>query len=353
VNAGQPGKPITFKAYPGETPILHASIGVRPGLPNTDYVTIDGFTVDGEEINIHGFDPTVRVKGVLVQNNTVSGLYNPVNDNIDGIRVDNTSYTTVRNNRVSNVHNVVHNPNAAGIKLYNNDHAVVENNEIFDTDVAIHDKQQGEFNTYRRNLIHDCHGGNDAILFQNGVAGFMVQGNQVYENIVYTCPSGIGFWAGEQDAPINDTSVYNNTFDLTNAGAMSTPGVGTNERFWNNIVSRPVSTSGSDLTTYDDPPVSIGLADYNLFAVQPRILVGQYLTNRQFTTLSSWQSYSGKDTHSMVGTPLFVNQANRNYHLQPGSPALGTGRVGGVSTGAAVNMGAYTTGTEVIGPIGP
>lgn len=352
MNAGQPGKPITFKAYPGETPILHASIGVRPGLPNTDYVTIDGFTVDGEEINIHGFDPTVRVTGVLVQNNTVSGLYNPVNDNIDGIRVDNTSYTTVRNNRVSNVHNVVHNPNAAGIKLYNNDHAVVENNEIFDTDVAIHDKQAGEFNTYRRNLIHDCHGGNDAILFQNGVAGFMVQGNQVYENIFYNCLRGIGFWSGA-GAPINTTSIYNNTFDTTAAGAFHTPGNGSNERFWNNIVSRPTAASGNDVGTYDDPPVSIGLADYNLFAVQPRILVGLYLTNRQFTTLSSWQSYSGKDTHSMVGTPLFVNQANRNYHLQPGSPALGTGRVGGVSTGAAVNMGAYTTGTEVIGPIGP
>jgi hypothetical protein len=41
-------------------------------------------------------------------------------------------------------------------------------------------------------------------------------------------------------------------------------------------------------------------------------------------TLAEWQA-SGQDPHSLVGDPLFVDPANHDFRLQPGSPALKLG----------------------------
>jgi hypothetical protein len=356
-NSGQPGSPITFKVYPGHMVIFdnkgnrNPTIGTCGRAPATNHIVIDGFTfTNGAHIRIQGPEPTQRIRGVIVQNNTVSGLWLSVNDNVDGIRVDNTSFTTVRNNRIYNIHNAAHSPNAAGIKLYNSDHAVVEHNEIFDVDAGIHDKQSGEFNVYRRNLIHEFV--TVGILFQNGGSGNKVHGNQVYENIIHNGENGIGFWSAS-DGLITDTSVYNNTFADYTGGATHTPAHGGNSRFWNNILYRTAEITGYDFATYDDPPVSIALSDYNLFAMGPKILIGLYQTNRLLSSLKNWQSYSGRDRKSLAANPLFVNPGKRDFRLSPTSPALRAGRAGGVTTGAVVNIGAYTTGTEVIGPKKP
>ncbi len=44
------------------------------------------------------------------------------------------------------------------------------------------------------------------------------------------------------------------------------------------------------------------------------------------TTLKKWQSH-GYDLHSIIATPaqLFVDPANNNYQLKPGSPAIDKG----------------------------
>ncbi|MBI2854061.1 MAG: hypothetical protein HYX87_03960 [Chloroflexi bacterium] len=39
-------------------------------------------------------------------------------------------------------------------------------------------------------------------------------------------------------------------------------------------------------------------------------------------TLDEWRKTYGFDRNSLVGDPLFVDPANRNYSLRPGSPAL-------------------------------
>lgn len=40
-------------------------------------------------------------------------------------------------------------------------------------------------------------------------------------------------------------------------------------------------------------------------------------------TLASWQQETGNDRHSIVADPLFVDPENGDFHLKPGSPAIG------------------------------
>ena len=66
---------------------------------------------------------------------------------------------------------------------------------------------------------------------------------------------------------------------------------------------------------------------------------------RTFDTLAAWRAGMGFDLASRNADPLFVNRSSRNYRLAIGSPGLSAGRYGD-------NIGAYPTGSEVIGPTG-
>lgn len=351
-NSGAPGSPITFKAYPGHTVILDTKGTLsNPAIGSylRSYIVVDGFTIPnpGDKGIIVKGEAGQRVQGVVIQNNTISGVWRPDNDNTDAIRIEQTSNTLARNNRIFNVHQGANTPNAAGVKLYFSDHAVIENNEIYDVGAGIVEKLNGEFNTYRRNLIHDCT--NMGILIENAASGDNVRGNQAYENVIYNCPIGVA-QVSSADGPVRDTSIYNNVFVTFSDTGRYLPEFGSNTRAWNNIYYRIVSTRG-DFFTYDDPPLSIGLSDYNMFVLGPTIIVGLYQTGKIYTSLTDWQKATGWDKNSLVADPLFVDPQRGDFRLAPTSPAIGAGRVGGVSTGAVVNMGAYPTGTEVIGII--
>ena len=47
-----------------------------------------------------------------------------------------------------------------------------------------------------------------------------------------------------------------------------------------------------------------------------------------FTTLVEWQQESGKDLHSIFADPMFVDPANNDFRLKPGSPNIGAGENG-------------------------
>jgi len=90
----------------------------------------------------------------------------------------------------------------------------------------------------------------------------------------------------------------------------------------------------------------LSLSDYNLaFPTWEVTYKGS-----TYNSLESWLGL-GFDSHSLNNDPLFVNRTIHDYHLQAGSPAKNAGRVSGTGDGAVISMGAYSTGTEVIGPI--
>jgi hypothetical protein len=62
-------------------------------------------------------------------------------------------------------------------------------------------------------------------------------------------------------------------------------------------------------------------AHHNVFAGTLRVIWG----GSTFTTLSAWQSATGRGASSHVGDPRFVNAATGDYTLQASSPAVDTG----------------------------
>ena len=69
-------------------------------------------------------------------------------------------------------------------------------------------------------------------------------------------------------------------------------------------------------------------------------------------SFAGWKSATGGDAHSTTNTtnPFTNNGANAlQYQISPGSPAYQTGRVGGVSSGAVCNVGAWDGTVTQIG----
>lgn len=347
VNSGTPGNPIAFRAYSGHTVVLdNGSTFDCPAIGSRDrnHIIIDGFTIP------HPSNRGILVwgaSGVIVENNTIHGLRGVGGDNTDGIRIENVTTSIIRNNLIFDIRNESLNGNDAGVKMYSVDNTILENNEIHGASAGLYDKSGGVSNTFRRNYVHDMIGDRRCIGLGSGVAAI---GDKVYENILVGCNKAV-----DTDAAAN-IEIFNNTFVSYTGSALNGPEDGViNLRAWNNIFYRPSNTAGNDFHTYDDPPTSLALSDFNLYyttlseAREPEILVGRNSSSRTFTTLSGWQNAYGRDLQSRVADPLFVDPQNGDFRLAPGSPALGAGRVGGVSTGAVVNVGAYTTGSERIG----
>src|SRR2546423_547958 len=84
--------------------------------------------------------------------------------------------------------------------------------------------------------------------------------------------------------------------------------------------SAPTSPRGSVLTYA--MAVSGFQSDYN-------IVVNRFSVNGGTTTitLSAWRTKTGQDLHSAISDPaaLFVDPANNDYRLKPGSPAANAG----------------------------
>jgi len=125
---------------------------------------------------------------------------------------------------------------------------------------------------------------------------------------------------------------------------------------WNNLYADEGFTPAS---TYSYTTFNLDFStkwDYNIYGGHN--LYGTVPSGTQsssgfvgYSSLAAWQSATGVDAHSTSTTtnPFTNNGAFQlQYQVQSGSTAYQTGRVGGVSTGAACNVGAWDgTVTEI------
>jgi hypothetical protein len=349
-NSGTPTYPIIFRSYPGHQTNLTADGAVIGGKDGTNNVVWDGFILYNVVPNLD-FAPAVAIRSgshdMVVMNNEIIGETAPTCDrcNYAGISFngqDGTVYNLViRNNRIHGF--IWQDPNVAGILMYQWNDSIFENNEIYDC-VSMGIFAKGNFatgNIYRYNLIHDVRIGID---FYH--EAYPTDWNLIYQNIIYNCGYvGIAFDPRADNAGLHNADFYNNLLYNCSDSAFLVGDPGTGLDFFNNIIS----DTPTPIFIANKPGIEV-TSDYNGFNSYSNFVY--YGTN--VGRLSGWQTASGNDINSLEVDPLFFDVANRDFHLQPGSPMINAGMDvwdydNDDDTSERINMGPYITGDEVIG----
>jgi hypothetical protein len=196
----------------------------------------------------------------------------------------------------------------------------------------------------------------------NAMMGFSKTGggliaNSIHHNIV---KGGYLYDCYPTNQTSNGMSCYNNTLDL----AGGSPGVGM--RFEEASGSTGIFSCYNNLF-YDNGATGVGygynvcnvdgfsVCDYNIYGMLNKF--GAYGANGSASgpnpqTFVSWKSATGRDAHSSTNSanPFTKNGVDAlQYQVQSGSPAYKTGRIGGLSSGAVCNVGAWDGTVTQIG----
>ncbi len=367
--SGTPNAWITYQAYPGQHPVIQvgnntwswAGIAVSAPSPNngvtsTGYIVISGFEVIGNNANVswakaqananNGSDATTNSTGIdiglewtapapwtatspanthhiVVQNNVVHD--NP----LGGIGVAGSDYTTVQGNTVYG--NSLYSPYAgSGISIW--DAHNIDTNpgyHVFVVGNISHDNVEYIGNMYYNGGITD---GNGIIIDSNRVASFsgrtLVANNLIYNN------GGSGIHAfNSQHADFMFNTAYMNNSNIQEGEIFSN--TGTDIQIMSNIM---YARSGSYV---------------NSNCSNDGTVVSNYNTEFNGTAYGCGSPANplAQGSHDHFSNPLFVNGApiGGNFHLQSGSPAIGTGNpalipsmnLDGTYRSAAPNSGAY------------
>lgn len=371
VNSGTASAPIVFVA---DGPVLLTySSGGGPviGANGRQFITWRGpFTIDEATAPSRPDTGPVVVSGssnIVIDGCRIIG--DPANTPIDNhaaIYTMEVRDLTIRNCRISGIkgnHNVM---NAAGVMFYRTGRVTIEHNEFFDLGTAVSIKAPDYggvpefFDWYivRNNLVHHAV---MAVAIHN--TGPLTAANpvRVYHNVMHSPierwgPSGphpsVGvMWKAFNSDPSIDARfgwVYQNTFVgvsyclFMNGNTILNAG----HRARNNLCAQTTTFAvawGSTMSTLTP----------NNFDFDRQLYQGGSFYTGSTLSLASWQAL-GPDRQSIAADPLFVSATD--FRLQASSPARTLGidtfdLDGDGNTTETIPVGAYVTGTEVIGPI--
>ena len=377
VAAGTAGSPTVIKSVNPRAAVLNlrSSGGVRRRLAAIGqfslggYVTIDGLTVTGGAfwlMSFWGNSPTNYAQfasGIIVQNCHLYDSVLPVQDNNPAIWLDRCMNPIVRNNLIHDITGAGSSYGPCAVMTLSVRGLVMEYNEVYNTRAFIHDKHNDGQGGYasdgfivRNNYVHDIADaafvGLDTEYHSSSPPGPYLD-SRIYNNVFVGCGAG---WYCKVNAPTRmSVLIYNNTFVLTrnlsgdNGGWWGPSATAANKiSYYNNIFRR----NGFSMGYMGDLAVSagaLGTINYNIYDTTMRVnILSPLNTNSSSTTvtpyssLASWRSASGADANSIQAAPVFVGGRGAGaYALASGSPGLNAGRVGGVSSGATVHIGAW------------
>lgn len=360
-NSGTDGHPITFAAYPGETPVMdtHLSGDIKSkafGNALNNYIVYDGFTLTGDEgasaggITFMGPDINNKAVGLVVRNCTFIGPSSPTTsvDNIRGLSMQNVYGTLIQNCKFYNFRQVNDYPNTSAIGMYTNDHTTIEHCEFYNNTAAIYDKQGNNNATYRYNYMHDNSIGIEVNALVTGSGTYNARNGQIYHNVITNSGyAAILLDVQTSGADENNWQIYNNT--IYNSGSSTrlvSIGTGDQHVVYNNIMIG----NGSEGTYRNVLGSQLTTSDYNQFGTMVYIeKEGNF-----YSSLGSWQS-SGSlanggnpDTHSMASNPMFQNASGGlrqlgDFRLASNSPCKGAG-YNGADMGANIDLVGIATG---------
>lgn len=304
---------ITFQAESGVA-IVQRNATTPDGinLEGADYVTIEGFTVNGmpragiRSVTNHH----VTIRNNRMDQNTMWGILTGFSDDLliegnvtsrsqveHGIYVSNSGDRPVIRNNTSwgNRANGIHmngDASLGGDGIISG--ALVENNIIYENGVG---------------------GG-------SGINGDGVQNSRFQNNLIYNNhASGISLYRIDGGGGSSGNVVANNTIvQAADARwALNITDGSTNNRVINNILYNNHSFRGSITISADS--LAGFVSDYN-------VVMNRFTTDdgSSVLTLVQWQAL-GYDAHSVIATPtqLFANVAASDFHLSASSPALDAG----------------------------
>ncbi|NOY89805.1 MAG: hypothetical protein GXP55_01255 [Deltaproteobacteria bacterium] len=384
---GTEESPFVISGYPGlSMPVIDQQRGASTYLVGYDYQAtedsdpatkgLNGFLIESgsKHVTIRGFEiRNTSGIGIITKDGTTLAItieYNHIHncygvDNIAAVRLDWADGAIVRENILHDTYSSRLDSNpltdepyglASGIHGYRPTRSQIYNNEIYNVKKGVFEKQSHPDltpgHTIYWNRIHDVAGP----AFELGLIGSSAAPNRddkFYENIIERSGSIIAVITGESNAQPDGLLVRNNTaVDVTSFFAMTPV---TNVEIYNNIVVG--SVSGVMVGVDERAPWTSGITyiDNNCYYTGgvTKFITGWYGSEmREYDSLGSWQTAfssglsastlsADPDLNSIDEDPAFVGAGD--YHLQAGSPAAGAGRDG-------VDMGAYRTGTERIGP---
>jgi parallel beta-helix repeat protein len=305
---------ITFQAEEGAA-ITQRNATTPDGinLEGADYITIDGFTVNGM--------PRTGIRSVLNQHVIIRD--NHLDSNQYWGILTGFSYDLLIENNVATRSQVEH-----GIYVSNSgDRPVIRGNTIWGNRAnGIHMNGDASLGgdgiisgaLVENNVIYENGVGGGSGINADGVQDSVFRNNLLYENHA----SGISLYQIDGGGGSSGNLVVNNTIVQAANGrwALNIQSGSTGNTVRNNILYNQHSFRGSIDISADS--LAGFTSDYN-------VVMNRFTTNggNSVQNLSQWQTATGQDLHSIVATPsqLFVNPAAGDYHLSATSAAIDVG----------------------------
>jgi len=354
----------SWTTYPNNPAVL----GVLPGV---DYVTFRDLRFQSLSwCAIYVQSNYVRIEGCDIFDIDLTRVagYPSAGDNIGAIYTGSGGHDLVISNcRIEKVNNGARkstgtNANACALgPFFHYSNITVENCSLFDATVGVHFKDDYSGATVRNCYFHSN--------IDSGIWGINARSaarpvakNAAYNNVFNRQNQWLANSYGDMQA---DCDVYNNTFiagpnvAAHTGGIMFEPAGHANPgnawalNFYNNIVYFPAPSSAYTIVFKQSYPTTsaIKVMDYNIyptgFAVRDDNSGGA-----SYNTLAAWRSHiGGKEANSQTtGAVQFLNVSGSSptdYQLASTSVGNLVGRVSGLASGTAIDVGAWIGGTTV------
>jgi hypothetical protein len=376
-HSGTAGSPITFRAYTGETPILNGTAAGGEGVSGQSGETMLG-TYDKTYIVFDGF--TLQVDGglntarMVLGSNDLCSTYVPISthvtiqncyfsggstvqtntDNVEGLRIECVSDTTVQNNTFYHYMETNNYHNTSAIKTYDTANTLVKNNEFSNNTNTIYFKRDCQNCTVSYNYIHDT----DTGIYASAYNIWSPANLLIYQNVIVNF-TGTGVYNEISDGQTFATeNIYNNSMysTYTTGEAYLIIADGTGHHLYNNALQVPHAPTdyGSSVVRHTSGSV-LTEQDYNSFGNTNFMVRGP--SGSYYSTLATWAASSElsggghPDTHSLnSATSCFTNGSGNLNTLNDfliKAPCVGTGKAGadmGANV-ALVGTGGTSAGT--------